>query len=83
MEPLHFAVAMQLLVVVVGDVVPLALLGPTEIPWIGLRSLAQEKRESLDLLRFRSRLSLSLPALELPEPSCHRFAKRLAEVCRM
>ena len=69
MEPLHFAVAMQLLVVV-GDVVPLALLGPTEIPWIGLRSLAQEKRESRDLLKFRSRLSLSLPALELPEPSC-------------
>jgi len=82
-EPLHFAVAMQLLVVVVGDVVPLALLGPTEIPWIGMRSLAQEKRESQDLLRFRSRLSLSLPALELPEPSCHQFDKRLAEVCRM
>ena len=82
MEPLHFAVAMQLLVVV-GDVVPLALLGPTEIPWIGLRSLAQEKRESRDLLRLRSRLSLSLPALALPGPSCHRFAKRLAEVCRM
>ena len=31
MEPLHFAVAMQLLVGV-GDVVPLALLGPTENP---------------------------------------------------
>ena len=82
MEPLHFAVAMQLLVVV-GDVVPVALLGPTEIPWIGLRSLAQEKRESRDLLRFRSRLSLSLPALELPEPSCYQFAQRLAELCRM
>ena len=71
MEPLHFAVAMQLLVVV-GDVVPLALLGPTEIPRIGLRSLAQVKRESRDLLKFRSRLSLSLPALELPELGCHR-----------
>ena len=69
MEPLHFAVAMQLLVVL-GDVVPQAVLGPTENPRRWLRWIAQENGESWEVQRFRTRLSLSLPELELQEPGC-------------
>ena len=48
---------------VVGDVVPLAVLGPTGNPRRWLRLVAQEKGEQ----RFRARLFLSLPEPELQE----------------